>query len=53
MHLEAGNFAEGERERQRLEQLGSTLVAAMAAIIETENAKGNVSEIGANWHSSL
>ena len=54
-HLEAGNFAEGERERQRLEQLGSTLVAAMAAI-ETENAKGNVSgsaRIGIRAYNSL
>jgi len=42
MHLDAGNFAEGERERQRLERLGSTLMAAMVTI-ETANAKGDVS----------
>ncbi|HEU4956052.1 MAG TPA: TIR domain-containing protein [Sphingomicrobium sp.] len=43
MYLDAGNFAEGERERQRLERLGSTLMAGMVGI-ETENVKGNFSE---------
>ena len=43
MYLDDGDFAEGDRERQRLERLGSTLMAAMVGI-ETASAKGDVSE---------
>jgi TolB-like protein/tetratricopeptide (TPR) repeat protein len=55
MFLGVGDFAEGARERHRLERLGSTLMAAMVGI-ETANAKGDVSEaarIGINAYNAL
>jgi tetratricopeptide (TPR) repeat protein len=53
--LDKGDFAEGVRERQRLEGLGSTLMAAMVGI-ETANARGDVSDaahIGIKAYNAL
>jgi tetratricopeptide (TPR) repeat protein len=53
--LDKGDFAEGDRERQRLEGLGSVLMAAMVGI-ETASAKGDISEaarIGINAYNQL
>ena len=55
LFLDVGDFAEGDRERKRLERLGSTLMAAMVGI-ETANAKGDVSgaaRIGINAYNAL